>query len=50
MEHSSFNTKKIIIFSQKRFSYIEGNGYLEKKSLYFRKRNFLISQETETHK
>ena len=36
------------IFSKESFPYISGNQHPEKKnSLYFRKRNFLIFQETE---
>ena len=33
--------KKLIFFSKETFSYISGNGNPEKKSLYFRKLNFL---------
>ena len=38
------------IFLKESVSYISGNGNHEKSSLYFRKRNFLIFQETETIK
>ena len=37
------------IFSKESFSYISGNGP-RKISVYFRKQNFLIYQETETLK
>ena len=50
MEHSSFNTKKFITFSQKKLFLYCRKRISRKKSLYFRKRNFFIFQETETHK
>ena len=48
MELSGCNIKKFLIFSQKKAFLILWKS--RKNSLHFRKRNFLIFQETETLK
>ena len=46
MELSGSNTKKFLIFSQKKAFLIFWETETLKNSLYFRKENFLIFQET----